>query len=121
MPRAEREIDWSPEADEDLVDIWVYLARETSPEFADRQLLAIEQASSRLHDWPLSGRDRSEIAAGLRSTVVPPYVVFMSQQTTAFRSSGSPMDGVTFQQYFLNNSGANAPPHGRRPDWLIAP
>lgn len=67
---------WSPEAETDLIEIWRYLAPETSAEFADRQLRSLENAANRLSEWPLAGRTREELAANLRSIVCEPYVIF---------------------------------------------
>jgi plasmid stabilization system protein ParE len=43
MPDRKWAIDLSPEADEDLIEIWGYLAREASERVADRQLSEIQQ------------------------------------------------------------------------------
>jgi toxin ParE1/3/4 len=67
---------WSPEAEEDLIDIWGYLAREATEEIADRQLNAIENACSTLEAWPLCGRPRDSLLPGMRSVPVHPYVIF---------------------------------------------
>jgi toxin ParE1/3/4 len=71
-----RRLVWSPEAEQDLFDIWTYLAREASPEIADAQLRAIDRASANLVEWPQSGRARDELASEIRSVVAAPYVVF---------------------------------------------
>jgi len=76
MPTARLPLVWSPEADEDLIDIWLYLAREASERVADRQLQDIDQACGTLQEWPYSGRPRDELLPGIRSVPVHPYVVF---------------------------------------------
>jgi toxin ParE1/3/4 len=67
---------WSKDAENDLFEIWAYLAREASPEIATDQLRAIAEATSILVAWPQSGRARDHIRPGLRSVVASSYVVF---------------------------------------------
>src|SRR5262249_53398917 len=62
--------------DEDLIEIWGYLAREASERVADRQLREIDAACSRVNVWPYSGRKRDDLLPGVRSVPVHPYVVF---------------------------------------------
>ena len=69
-------IAWSREAEDDLLQIWGYLAREASIPRADDQIQKIEQACRRLSDWPLSGRARDFLIPGMRSIVVAPYLIF---------------------------------------------
>jgi toxin ParE1/3/4 len=71
-----RRLVWSPEAEQDLFDIWSYLAREASPDIADKQLRTIDRACANLIEWPQSGRARDELAPEIRSVVAVPYVVF---------------------------------------------
>src|SRR5258708_8545529 len=81
MPRAKR-IVWSPAAERDLIDIWAYYARVASPEIADNLLREIDRVGRAIGENPLLSRDRAELAAGLRSVVVRPHVIF-------FRISGN--------------------------------
>jgi toxin ParE1/3/4 len=67
---------WSPEAEQDLIEIWIYLAREASTAVADGQLRDIDRTRERLEEWPHSGRMRDELLPGLRSVAVRPNVVF---------------------------------------------
>lgn len=67
---------WSPRAERDFLEIWTYLATEASAEVASVQLRAIDRTVNRLTQWPLSGRARDELIAGVRSIVVGQYVVF---------------------------------------------
>lgn len=67
---------WSPEAEQDLVDIWLNVAREASQATADHQLRLIDATATTLREWPFLGRDRSELLPGVRSLVAKPYVVF---------------------------------------------
>jgi len=76
MPNRKRPISLSPEADEDLIEIWGYLAREASERVADRQLHEIDVACSRLNAWPYSRRKRDDLLPGMRSVPVHSYVVF---------------------------------------------
>ena len=76
MPNRKRPISLSPEADEDLIEIWGYLAREASERVADRQLHEIDATCSRLNVWPYSGRKRDDLLPGMRSVPVHPYVMF---------------------------------------------
>jgi toxin ParE1/3/4 len=76
MPSASLPVVRSPEADEDLIEIWAYLAHEASDRVADNQLRDIEKACSTLKNWPYSGRKRDELLPGLRSIPVHPYIVF---------------------------------------------
>ena len=73
---ATRRVLWSPEAEEDLVAIWRYVAQEASPDIADKQLILIDQATTTLREWPLAGRARDDVLPGMRSLVARPYVVF---------------------------------------------
>jgi toxin ParE1/3/4 len=73
---ADRPVVWSPEADEDLVQLWLYLAEEASEGAADRRLREIERACATLSQWPQSGRARDELLPGLRSVPVSPQVIF---------------------------------------------
>ena len=52
-----------------------YVAAER-PRAATDILLKIRKACERTSDWPESGRRREEIAPGVRSALVKPYVIF---------------------------------------------
>ncbi len=73
-----REILRTDRADEDLIEIWSAIARD-SPASADRTLDAIELRWRRLARFPFSGRARDEIGPGVRCLVVgqslTPYMV----------------------------------------------
>jgi toxin ParE1/3/4 len=83
MPSRKRTITLSPEADEDLIEIWGYLAREASERVADRQLREVDTVCARLKAWPYSGRKRDELLAGMRSVPIHPYVLFYRIQGNA--------------------------------------
>jgi toxin ParE1/3/4 len=76
MRRGELPVDWSPEAEHDLLAIWIYVAREASPDVADEQLRFVDRACEALAQWPHSGRARDELFRGVRSIAVEAYVVF---------------------------------------------
>lgn len=76
MSSAKNPIIWSRKAENDLLEIWSYLARKASHEVANGQLRAIDQATQRLREWPFSGRARDELRPSIRSVVVNPFVVF---------------------------------------------
>lgn len=63
------------EANQDLLEIWVYLA-ENSLETADRFLEELGEKSQALAEFPGMGRARPELAPGLRSFPVGRYVLF---------------------------------------------
>src|SRR5712691_6267867 len=65
----------SPAARRDLIEIWKYIAKASSPEVADNALHKINLAGQRLAEHPFSGRPRNDIAAGLRSLLVAPHLV----------------------------------------------
>lgn len=76
MARIDQNVTRSPEADQDLVSIWLYGATEWSPHRADNHLLSIEVALDRLKPNPELGRTRNELINGMRSILVDPHVVF---------------------------------------------
>jgi plasmid stabilization system protein ParE len=51
-------LSWSPAAEEDLLQIWRYIADQTSAARADEQIRKIKSAAQMLRDWPFSGRSR---------------------------------------------------------------
>jgi toxin ParE1/3/4 len=67
---------WSPEAEQDLLDIWLYTAEHASPDTADEQLHLVESVCDQIAEWPEAGRARDELLTGLRSIVAGTYVVF---------------------------------------------
>lgn len=75
MRRGEPSIIWSPEAQQDLLAIWNYVAREASLDVADEQLRSLDRACEALAQWPHSGRARDELFRGVRSIAVEAYVV----------------------------------------------
>ena len=67
---------YSASAENDLLEAWLYVA-EDSVSSADRMLDQIEAETIQLLDQPLMGRERSELASGIRSwPTSTPYILF---------------------------------------------
>lgn len=64
-----------PSAEEDAAEIWDYIA-EDSEAAADRVLELVDAQFTLLAQYPKMGRERPELADGLRSFPVGRYVVF---------------------------------------------
>jgi toxin ParE1/3/4 len=80
-------------AEQDLIDIWRYIARD-SPRAADRLLDTLDAKSMALPRNPLMGMARDDIAEGVRHFPVGNYLIL-------YRTSG---DGAEVVRYV----------HGRR-------
>ncbi len=65
-------------AEEDLIDIWTYIAAD-NPAAADRVLDRIEDVFSRVAANPQLGPARPDLADGLRYSVSGSYVVLFRQ------------------------------------------
>ena len=76
MTKPSRVVIWSPEAEQDVLDIWRHLATVASATIADNHLRDIDRAVSMLIDWSLAGRARDELVPGLRSVPVHPSIIF---------------------------------------------
>ncbi|MGA2496010.1 MAG: type II toxin-antitoxin system RelE/ParE family toxin [Roseiarcus sp.] len=76
MPEPKLQLDWSPEAEADLLAIWRWGASHFSPEIADARLRDIDRAASSLTMFPEAGVARDQLVAGIRSVVVYPTVIF---------------------------------------------
>src|ERR1700685_751799 len=76
MPVQHRHVIWAPRARHDLADIWRYYSRVATVEVADRLLHEIDVAGRHLSENALRWRARDELAPGLRSVLVHPYVIF---------------------------------------------
>jgi plasmid stabilization system protein ParE len=101
MRRGEPAVSWSPEAEQDLVAVWIHVAREASPTVANEQLRSVDRACATLAEWPHSGRARDELFRGVRSIVwgIPRSrsSAFCTDGVTLMRSSlerESPDDGA---------------------------
>lgn len=72
MPR----LRYTHSAENDLIEAWLFIA-EDSPQAADRIVDAIDHAARHLLSHPRMGRERPELADGLRSwPTATPYVLF---------------------------------------------
>jgi toxin ParE1/3/4 len=70
MPRILR----TERAEADLIEILVFL-RSRNPKMADRFESDFEKKCQLLSEFPLMGRDRSDLSQRLRSSLVKPYVL----------------------------------------------
>jgi len=68
-------LETSPEAEADLLDIWLYIAND-QPVNADRFLDRLRDKALKLAEFPHLGRDRPELADGLKSFPVDRYNVY---------------------------------------------
>jgi toxin ParE1/3/4 len=66
----------APLARADLLDLWAYIAEESSPAIADTFLARIYGALEVVASAPYIGRERPEFPGAPRSIVVRPYVIF---------------------------------------------
>jgi toxin ParE1/3/4 len=64
-----------PRADQELDDIWAFIA-EDNPTAASRFVRLIEERCRLLAENPLMGRSRTELAPNLRSFPVGDYIIF---------------------------------------------
>lgn len=65
----------SPEAREDLDEIWLYIAQD-NPDAADKYIRVVVARFPMLASMPLMGRERAELSPRLRSFVVGLHVIF---------------------------------------------
>ena len=63
-------------AEQDLEEIWSYVAEDTSATRADRLIDAIFDRFELLVEQPRMGRSRPEFGEGVRSFVVESYVIY---------------------------------------------
>lgn len=66
----------APLARNDLLDIWAYIADQSSASIADGFLARIYGALEVVASAPYVGRERAEFPGSPRSIVVRPYVIF---------------------------------------------
>ncbi|MCP4411404.1 MAG: type II toxin-antitoxin system RelE/ParE family toxin [Gammaproteobacteria bacterium] len=69
----------SPEAEQDLVDIWLYIA-EDSPANADRYVDKLYKKGLLLAENPKIGTERNELMNELRSFPVDHYVLYYRER-----------------------------------------
>ena len=65
----------SPQAENDLDEIWWYIAQD-NPDNADKLLDEIEETSRKLVRFTDMGRNRDELYPGLKSFPVGKYLIF---------------------------------------------
>lgn len=63
-------------AEEDLTEIWSYLALETSEDFATQFVAGITTRFDQALQFPLSGASRSHLAPGLRVIFHDKYAIY---------------------------------------------
>jgi toxin ParE1/3/4 len=68
-------IELSEQAELDLIDIWAYIARDSTTA-ADNLIDQVATVCQLLAKCPLLGRTRTELAPGLRSFSVGDYLIF---------------------------------------------
>jgi len=67
---------WSPEALDDIDRLWDYYAGTAGRVTADKLLREVAKIVATIDDFPLAGRSRDDIRAGLRSLAASPQIVF---------------------------------------------
>lgn len=77
MKRIERR----PQAETDLLDVWMYVATEADPSVADSVLDRIDETIKLLARTPEMGRTRPELMEGIRSFPVRRHVIFITEET----------------------------------------
>jgi toxin ParE1/3/4 len=71
------EIQYTEKAILDLDEIWFYIGSvKSSPTNAKRFLLKIKETIELLIDFPLMGKERKELRAGLRTITHGNYIIF---------------------------------------------
>ena len=68
----------SKQAEQDLEDIWVYLAQQDEI-LADKQVAQILDRFPRLAQFPDMGRQRDNLLPSLKSFPLKPYIVFYTK------------------------------------------
>ena len=63
-------------AEQDVEEIWSYVAEDASPETADRLIDAIFDRFELLAEQPRMGRNRPEFGEAVQSVVVESYVIY---------------------------------------------
>ncbi|MFD2377068.1 type II toxin-antitoxin system RelE/ParE family toxin [Ottowia pentelensis] len=71
----------------DILEIWEYIAAD-SVEQADRWIDKLDRSLQLWATQPMMGRERTELAVGLRSLPFGRYVVFFFRSKTVSMSSG---------------------------------
>ena len=71
-------------AEQDLEEIWSYVAEDASPATADRLIDAIIERLELLAEQPRIGRLRPEFGEGVRSLAVESYVIYYRHEGEVF-------------------------------------
>lgn len=71
-------VSFAPEAEEQLLELFRYIASEASRDIADRYVGAIVERCEKLEDFPLRGSPRDDIRPGLRT------IAFQRRVTIAY-------------------------------------
>ena len=66
---------WRPEAENDLLEIWLFIA-EDSLQNADQYIDHIKTHCENLAEFPDIGRSREELAPGIQSFPIYNYILF---------------------------------------------
>ena len=85
----------TPQAKIDLLDCWLYIATENSPNTADKVLLKIEKTLAMLSNNPDAGTSRPELGRNLQSFPTSGYTLFYEhdiKQLTLIRMLHGSMD-----------------------------
>jgi toxin ParE1/3/4 len=67
---------WSPEAIDDIHQIWDHYEQDAGLYTAEKIVRGIEEVVAAIEDHPFIGRARDELRRGIRSLAAPPHVVF---------------------------------------------
>ena len=67
---------WSPEARDDIDQLWDYYAQVAGQATADNIVRELGKVVNVIDDFPSAGRSRDEIRMGLRSLSATPQVIF---------------------------------------------
>jgi len=78
-----RRIRLSREAQADLDEIWLYVARTRDPKAADAVIDAITERLLLLARMPQAGRRRDELLPGVRSFPVRDHVIYYTRRESA--------------------------------------
>jgi len=76
MAERRRPVLWSPEAVNDIEEVWDFYAGAGGARTADEVVRRIGRIVTMLEEQPMAGRSRDEIRLGLRSMAASPHVIF---------------------------------------------